>query len=182
MVAGLVLNGWQRIQRVPGSTRPAFGTQLKYDDGEGRLLNWSTFGGWVGPDALDVWRIYNNLYGTVKGEHFAMTLGFDVGVQRALPSIGARDEIHGWFTIVAVAAQEVFNNWWLNGRMEYFLDDGAIILPYNTVIGGSIGVDHRPSPRAMWRIEGRLLESNVNVFGPTARTNVAITTALCLRL
>lgn len=181
MLAGLVLNGWQRIQRLSGQERPSFGTQVRFKNGEGTTLNWSTFFGLEGSDASNSSRFYNNLYAALKRPDFGMTIGFDVGVQRPQPSIWHDNDLQGWYTVVLTATQRVIRKWWVNGRVEYFLDAAAIILPYHTVIGGSIGVDHRPSARAMWRIEGRLLEPNVNVFGPTARSNVAITTALCLR-
>jgi hypothetical protein len=186
MLAALVLNGWQRIQRPTGQTRPAFGTQVRYDDGNGTVLNWSTFAGWVGPDALDVWRVYNNLYGTYDSDTFGATLGFDVGVQRAVPSILTQgDGISGWFTVVGVFRQRFAGRWWGIGRIEYFGDDGVVI-GGRSLAGVALGSDLRINDRAAWRLEARGFGSAAETFrlpdGTPTQLNVAFTTALCLKL
>ncbi len=187
MLAGLILNGWQRIQRVPGQTRPAFGTQVRYDDQAGTVLNWSTFFGYIGADELNRWRYYNNLYGTYNSGTFGATLGFDFGVQRSVPTIFAAnvDGVEGWFTVVGIFRQRFAERWWGIMRIEYFGDDGAVI-GGRSLAGLSLGTDLRINDRAAWRLETRGFGSAAETFrlpdGVPTQLNVAFTTALCLKL
>jgi hypothetical protein len=186
MLAALVLNGWQRIQRPVGQTRPAFGTQVKFDDAGGTVLNWSTFMGWVGPDGMDIWRVYNNLYGSLNSDSFGATLGVDFGVQRAAPAIGPTAEgVQGWFTVVGIFRQRFASRWWGIGRIEYFGDDGVVI-GGRSIAGVSLGSDLRINERAAWRLEARGFGSAAETFrlhdGTPSQVNLAFTTALCLKL
>ncbi len=185
-VALLALNGWQRIQREPGNQRPAFGTQLKFDNDAGTVINWSTFIGSMGPDSIGVWRWYNNFYAQNEGENYGMVLGVDVGIQERPRGVVESGEIGGWFTVVGIYRQRISGRWWGAGRIEYFLDDQGIVLARSGTMGGaSLGVDYRIGQRASWRIEGRFLGAADNYFtgsdGIPAQTNGAITTALALR-
>ncbi len=63
-LTALVLNGWQRIQRVPGSSLPSLGslgTQVTYSPSPATTLNWSTFIGADDPDPTRRMRYFNNL-------------------------------------------------------------------------------------------------------------------------
>lgn len=181
MLVGLLLNGWQQIQRPDGWTKLAFGTQLQYTDGSGTTLNWSTYAGSWGPDSLGTMRIYNDLHATVKGEGYATNVGCDIGLQQAFP--GAVWD--GWFSVMAVHRQRVVRHWWAVGRMEYFLDDMSVIIPEANLLGASLGVDLELAPNVLWRVEGRLLGDTqdrfVNASGAPSPTNTAFTTALCAR-
>jgi hypothetical protein len=185
LLAGLVLNGWQRIERELGNTRPAFGTQLKYDNGEGTVLNWSSFHGWMGFDEDDIWRFYNNFYSTFTGSPSSMTIGFDFGLQKGALIGTRRLDLQGWFTGVLILRQRLFREWWLAFRGEYFIDDGVMI-GHNALLGGSLGVDHGISDRTAWRIEVRGFRSTERSFLSAEqlpiKDNLALTTALCLKL
>ncbi len=185
-VAVLALNGWQRIQREPGNQRPAFGTQLKFDNDAGTVINWSTFIGSMGPDSIGAWRVYNNFYAQNEGENHGMVLGVDVGIQDGSRGMVESGEMGGWFTVVGVYRQRISGRWWGTGRIEYFLDDQGLVLERSGTMGGaSLGVDYRIGERATWRIEGRFLGAADNYFngsdGMPTQTNMAITTALALR-
>jgi hypothetical protein len=185
--AVLALNGWQRIQREPGNQCPAFGTQLKFDNNEGTVINWSTFVGSMGPDSTGVWRVYNNFYAQSEGDNYGMVLGVDVGVlegERGAVNVG---NASGWFTLVGIYRQRIAGRWWGVGRMEYFLDDLGVVLDGgDALLGLSLGVDLRIGDRASWRVEGRLLGSGTNYItrsdGLPVQTNNALTTALAVRL
>lgn len=189
LVSALYLNGWQRIQREPGNQRPAFGTQVRYDDGAGLVVNWSTFVGSMGPDSLGERRWYSNLYAQMEGEHAAVVLGFDAGVQEARRlSATAGDKYPYWFSVVGAARQRIVGRWWLNARAELFLDEGHVVLPYDfsSLAGASLGIDWRINDRVWWRVEHRVLASPDEAFsdarGRPASVNMALTTALCMRL
>ncbi len=50
-LSALVLNGWQRIQRVDGNSLPSFGTQVMFKPTDEITLNSSTFIGTDKPDS-----------------------------------------------------------------------------------------------------------------------------------
>lgn len=181
----LVLNGWQRIQREPGNQRPAFGTQLKFDNDEGTVINWSTFVGSMGPDSIGLWRLYNNFYAQNEGEDHGMVLGVDVGIQEGEQGGVNTGGASGWFTIVGIYRQRISGRWWGTGRVEYFLDDRSVASNAPALLGASLGLDLRLSERAAWRVEGRVLGSNtdwiIGAEGRPQQTNVALTTALAIR-
>ena len=65
-LAGMYLNGWQRIEKVKGNQTPAFGTQVTYKPSDKVVLNWSTYVGNEQPDIDKKWRYFNNFYGQFK--------------------------------------------------------------------------------------------------------------------
>lgn len=182
-LAVLLLNGWQHIQRPPGNTSLAAGTQLQFAPKEGTVFNWSTFVGSDTPDSLGLWRVFNNLYATVSGERSAMTVGVDIGFQEAAP---LEDGPEGWMTVYGMARGRIAKRWWLVGRAEYFLDDRAVVTSGWNVAGVSAGLDLVLSDRASWRMEYRVMGSPddrfLDVNGAPTNTNMAFTTALCVRL
>ncbi|MEZ4756015.1 MAG: porin [Flavobacteriales bacterium] len=185
LMAALLLNGWQRIRRAPGEQRPAFGTQLKYDSGLGSVFNWSTFVGSMGPDSVGVWRFYNNLYAQVDGENSGMVVGADVGLQHVRDPVSDAVDTGGWMTLVAIYSRRVIRQWWAVGRSEYFLDDDGFVTSGFTALGASLGVDLRINEQASWRLEGRFFGAPdgqfLDVNLAPSRTNMAITTALCVK-
>lgn len=183
--AVLALNGWQRIQREPGNQRPAFGTQLKFDNDAGTVINWSTFVGSMGPDSLGVWRVYNNFYAQSEGDNHGMVLGVDVGIQEGPRGMVNSGGASGWFTMVGIYRQRINGKWWGTGRIEFFLDDQNVVITGPAMLGASLGIDFRVNDRAAWRIEGRVLGSNqvwsAAPDGTFQQTNTAITTSLAVR-
>lgn len=181
-VAAFLLNGWQQMQRPTGWTRLAGGTQLQYQGAGGTTVNWSTYAGAWGPDSLGATRIYSDLYTTVKGDGFLTNLGFDVGAQRASGS----DDWVGWISAWGVYRQRFGQRWWGVGRMEYFLDDDAVVVAGGlNAIGFSLGADVELLENVLWRVEARSLNDPDKRFTdadglPTA-ANWAFTTALCAR-
>jgi hypothetical protein len=184
--AVLALNGWQTIQREPGNQRPAFGTQVRFDNDAGTVINWSTFVGSMGPDSTGAWRVYNNFYAQNEGDNYGMVLGVDVGIQEGERGAVNVGNASGWFTVVGIYRQRIKGRWWGTGRIEYFLDDQDVVVPGPAMLGASLGIDLRIGDRASWRVEGRVLGSNELRFiqpdGRFTQTNTAITMALAVRL
>lgn len=181
----LALNGWQRIQREPGNQRPAFGTQVRFDNDEGTVINWSTFVGSMGPDSTGAWRVYNNFYAQNEGDNYGMVLGVDVGIQEGQRGQVNVGDASGWFTVVGIYRQRISGRWWGTGRIEYFLDDRNVVIAGPALLGASLGIDLRIGDRACWRLEGRVLGSDQAWVqapdGSFQQTNAAITTALAVR-
>ncbi len=184
-LAVLALNGWQRIQREPGNQRPAFGTQVQFDNNEGTVINWSTFVGSMGPDSIGTWRVYNNFYVQNEGENHGMVLGVDVGIQEGQRGALNTGDASVWGALVGIYRQRISGRWWGTGRIEYFLDDQDVVIVGPALLGASLGLDLRLNDRAAWRIEGRVLGSNeawsITPDGSFRQTNTTITTALALR-
>ncbi|MFY8004452.1 MAG: porin, partial [Chitinophagaceae bacterium] len=79
-LSGLILNGWQRIQRVPGNNTPAFGHQITWAPNNKVKLNSSSFVGSDSPDSLRQMRYFHNFYGQFQlTEKLGLIFGFDIG-------------------------------------------------------------------------------------------------------
>ncbi|MBL7964922.1 MAG: porin [Flavobacteriales bacterium] len=183
--SALALNGWQRIQREAGNQRPSFGTQVRHTPDPFTTFIWSTFVGSVGPDSAGAWRFYSNLYGQVEGERSRMVLGLDVGLQEASALTLPGTDLAAWMSAVAVLQQQLAGAWWMNGRIEFFLDERAVMINEEALLGASVGIDRRFADRATWRVEYRLFRGKEEIFrtarGDGSPVNMAFTTALCLR-
>lgn len=180
-IAALYLNGWQRIQRQPGNTAPNFGTQVTATTVNGTTLNWSTFIGSDTPDSVGLWRYYNNVYASFDGDTTGLTLGFDLGLQED-PDGG----MDGWFGPVVVLRQRVGRGWWCNGRLEFFNDEGRVIMPSDRpMMSASLGADKWFTDHVVWRVEARWIGNENEIFrtaeGMPTMSNWAITTVLCAR-
>ncbi|MCB0793806.1 MAG: porin [Flavobacteriales bacterium] len=182
-ISVLVLNGWQRIQRQAGNTTPAFGTQVLFEPDDRLTVNWSTFFGSDVPDSVGLYRAFSDLYATYGDEQRSATMAVDVGIQQSSDPDGAVD---GWLTLAAIYRERFLRNWWVVGRMEYFLDDGRIILDRDVLLGGSLGVDRELTRDLIWRFEARLFSDPDQGFLDADEqpkgTNLGLTTSLCLTL
>ena len=166
-IAGFILNGWQRIQRIQGNSIPSFGTQLKYSPSKEISLNWSTFIGTDDPDSTRRMRYFNNFYVQFQcTDRFGLIIGFDIGTQQISKSSSVYDI---WFSPVIIG-QFVFNHNWKSAiRAEYYQDATGIIIPTGTIngfrtTGLSLNLDYAPTQNIMCRLEGRWLNSKDNVF------------------
>jgi len=82
-ISGLLLNGWQRIQRVDGNNTPAFGHQLTYKPNAKITLNSSSFIGNDKPDSVRQMRFFHNFYGIFQlTDKLALTNGFNIGAEQ----------------------------------------------------------------------------------------------------
>ena len=166
-IAGLILNGWQRIQRVPGNSIPSFGSQILFKPSDKITLNWSTFLGTDDPDSTRRMRIFNNLYGQLQfSEKFGMIAGFDFGRQS---NIVGTAPFYYWLSPTLIAQWSLHENWKIAARTEYYQDPDEVIISTQTAngfqtLGFSINLDYAPSPNVLCRIEGRMLNSKDNIF------------------
>jgi len=172
----LLLNGWQRIQRLEGNQTPAFGSQLAYKIAGDSLFNWSTFVGTDTPDDVRAWRVFNNFYWKLDRERFGVITGLDVGAQEDLPD-GGWDT---WYTPQVVARGRVGASTWLYGRLEYYADSNHVIVAADAPAAfrtwvGTFGVDVPVTKYAVWRLDARLFHSD------PAGDDLVITTGLAVR-
>jgi hypothetical protein len=186
-LAGLLLNGWQRISRVPGNHTPAFGTQLTYSPAEKLTLNWSTFMGNDKPDSVKQQRYFSNLYVVWQlSKSWGLTVGFDHGREQPLRGAAAFNK---WYSPVAILRYES-KGWAVAARAEYYSDKAGVIVPLVNaepfrMQGYSINADRKIGNHALWRIEWRMLRNSQPYFeqaGRLAASNHFVTTSIAMDL
>lgn len=187
-MAALVLNGWQRIQRVEGNTIPAFGHQLTYRPTDKITLNSSSFIGNDFPDSERKMRYFHNLYGQVQlSETVAFIAGFDIGVQQKEKK---STNYNTWYTPAAIVKWSPSEKINLAARVEYYNDkDGAIIKTETAngfqTFGASLNIDYHILSNVVWRTEVKNLSSKdaifVNRSNEMKKDNVSIITSLAVR-
>ena len=186
LLSGMVLNGWQRIQRPEANNTPAVGTQVNFKPNSKTTINWSTFIGNDKPDSIKQWRYFNNFYGIFQfNEKFGLTLGFDIGQEQ----ISKRSsKLNAWYSPTIVVRFTPGNNWAIAARGEYYSDENGVIVSTGTTngfktLGVSLNVDRRINDNFWWRIELRTLNSKDSIFkeqGLSTKNNTAITTSLAI--
>lgn len=185
LLSGLVLNGWQHIQRPQGNQTLAMGTQIMYIPSDKVTLNYSTFIGNDKPTDDKRMRYFNNLYGILKwSEKFQTTLGFDFGMEETSSDSG---EFYNWYSPVCILRYVFNDRWALAGRAELYTDKEGVIIATGTehgfqTTGYSINLDWQLRTNAVWRVEGRWLNSKDDIFidgdGQPTNTNMAVTTSM----
>lgn len=166
-IAGLIVNGWQRIQRLEGNSLLSFGTQVNFSPNEKMTLNWSTFIGTDDPDDTRRMRYFNNFFGQFQlSENFDLTAGFDIGAQQA---IKGSSNYGIWLTPIIIGQMTINDHWKSAVRIEYYQDETGIIIPTETIIGFqttgfSLNLDYSPTRNILCRLEGRLLHSKDDIF------------------
>ena len=181
-IAALVLNGWQRINRPDGNNTPALGTQVMYKPNDRTTLNYSTFVGSDKPDDARLMRVFHNLYGIFQvSEHFGLTAGFDIGTEQKAKG---KPEVNVWYTPVLIGRLSLNDQVALAARYEYYSDEnGVIIGPDFRTSGYSLNVDYAPRSNALFRVEGRLLQSKNDIFvteNGFSNTDFAITASMAV--
>lgn len=166
-LAGLLVNGWQRIQPLKGNSMPSFGTQVNFKPDDETILNWSSFIGTDDPDSTRRIRIFNNFYGQFNlHPKLNLIAGIDVGVQQRSKNSRAYSL---WLSPVLIAQYQFVKSLKTSLRFEYYKDgDGVIIKSINNhdfeAFGGSVNLDYAPTANILFRIEGRWLGSKQEIF------------------
>lgn len=183
-VSGLVLNGWQRIQRVDGNKTLAFGHQLTYTPNSKVTLNSSSFIGNDKPDESKQMRYFHNLYGQFQlNDKWGITAGFDIGAEQK--SKGS-ESYNCWYSPVLIAKYNLNQKASLVARGEYYSDENGVIIATGTpngfqTFGYSLNFDYTIHEHAVWRIEARNLSSKDEIFtdnGSPTKQNFAMVTSL----
>src|SRR6478609_546017 len=185
-LTGMVINGWQRIQRETGNNTPAFGTQLIFKPNNSVTLNYSTFAGNTKPDSIKQMRFYNNFYGILQlTQRLGVIAGFDYGMEQKSKNSSDYNMLYATALILRYALGEKL---YLAGRAEYYQDEHGIIIATNTpngftTSGFSVNLDYAPAPNMLCRIEGRTFNSKDAIFsenGSPVNTNYSIVTSFAI--
>ncbi len=161
----LVLNGWQRIQRLNNNSMPSFGTQITYTASK-FTFNSSNYFGNEGTDAFPIWRYFHNFY-TIKkiGAKNTIIVGLDAGLQNN----PVKSTSIYWFTPQLVYRYTLTKKFDIAARLEHYYDkDAAIITPpikaeFN-MIGASINLDYKIINNVLFRIEFKQLNNSDPIF------------------
>ncbi len=166
-LSALLLNGWQRIQRVDGNNTPAFGHQLTFRPNGNITLNSSSFIGNDKPDSLRQMRYFHNFYGIFQVDRrWAFTVGFDVGAEETAKGSGA---YNSWYTPVAMVRYSASDKLAVSVRGEYYHDPEGVIIATGTrngfqTWGYSANLDFAVNNHVLWRIEARGFSSRDEIF------------------
>ncbi|RYD53044.1 MAG: porin [Sphingobacteriales bacterium] len=185
-MSGMILNGWQRIERVSGNNTPAFGHQLTFKPNSRVTLNSSSFIGSDKPDSNRRMRYFHDLYGQFAvSEKLSLTLGFDIGAEQ---NAKGSSDYHTWYSPNIIAYYKPTANWGIGLRGEYYNDPGGVIIGTGTpngfqTLGYSVNLDRTITSNAVWRIEARGFNSKDAIFqqdGSPSQNNFFLTTALAV--
>jgi hypothetical protein len=185
-LSGLLLNGWQRIQRVEGNSLPSFGTQITFKPSDKITLNSSSFIGTDKPDSARQMRYFHNFYGIFQlSDKVGVTLGFDYGVEEKNPE---KSSTNAWMSPVVIARFFVSDKVTIGLRGEYYEDRHGVIIATGTpngfrTTGVSANFDYQLLPNAIWRVEARNFTSKDEVFVKgegTSKSNTFVTTSLAV--
>ncbi len=168
LASALVLNGWQRIQRVGASSLPSFGWQVQGNIAGKLLLNSSSFIGTDKPDSVRQMRYFHNFYAIYNPVSvFGLTLGFDIGAEQQAKG---SSNYNVWYSPVLIARVAPIEKLALAARLEYYSDKNGTIIATGTpngfqTFGYSLNVDVIPFANALIRFEGRVFQSrNDKIF------------------
>jgi hypothetical protein len=180
------LNGWQRIQRVPGNSTPCFGTQVTYKPNKNLTFNSSTFIGNDKPDSVKQMRYFHNFYSILQfTKKVGLIADFDFGMEQK--SKGSSD-YNEWWAVSGILRFSPTDKMDIAARYEYFCDNKGVIVatgtPDNFMISHySLNVDYKPASNIVFRIEGKYLDSFDDIFvrnGKATYNNTCITTCIAV--
>ena len=186
-VAGLALNGWQRIQRVDGNSTIGGGTQITFKPSDKVMLNYSTFFGNDKPDSVHQARIFHNVYGIFQlTEKFGIIADLDYGMEQR--SKGSSDW-NNWLGTALIIQYKPTTGTAIAVRGEYYIDEDGVIIATGTpngfkTSGFSTNFDYYILNNVLWRIEGKVFNSEDAIFidrsGAAANTSPVATTSLSI--
>ncbi len=181
-VAGMYLNGWQKIQRASHFQTPSAGTQLTYKPSEKILLSYNTFFGSVQPDTMRAFRQFHNFYLQYEPTNkWGILAGFDIGNDKFNPN-----QYGNWYSPVLIVRHSLNKKIKLAWRGEYYHDPKQIIIPTENeegfrVLGISTNLDYDYNEKIKFRLEGKVFNAANRIFS-SDYNNYSITTNLTFKL
>lgn len=166
-LSGMVLNGWQRMQRADGNSLPSFGTQITFKPTASVTLNSSSFIGTDKPDSARQMRYFYNFYGIFQvTAKLGITAGLDYGVEEESPESSSKNT---WYSPVVIIRYSATDKLSFAVRGEYYDDEHGVIIVTGTpngfkTSGVSFNVDYAVTPNVLWRTEFRNFTSKDDVF------------------
>ncbi|MEJ5995105.1 porin [Pedobacter sp. Du54] len=163
----LYLNGWQRITRLDGNSKPAGGLQLTYRPNGKFILNYSNYVGKEGINTIGVIRVYHNFYAIAQlTDYFGLTASLDYATQQKVKRQTEKSEI---ISPVLIAHYKFAPKWAVAARAEYYADRDGIFIATSTpngfkTNGYSFNLDYTPTSNSVVRFEGKVYDSKDKMF------------------
>lgn len=185
-LCALVLNGWQRMQRVNGNNTPAFGHQVIWKPNARITLNSSSFVGNDKPDSIRRMRYFHDLYAIVAlTSKWSLIAAFDLGTEQ---TVKKSRTFNSWYTPVLLIRYEASGKSSFSARVEYYRDRHGVIVTTSIpdgfrTWGYSINYDLKLSGNLIWRSEARAFSGTEDTFvkdGQPTSNNFALTTAIAI--
>lgn len=159
-LAGMYLNGWQKIAKSDYTQKPSFGIQITYKPSSKITFNYSNFIGSNSPDSLHNLRLFHNFYTIFTiTDRLGLTLGIDIGNEISTK----KNNLSNWGSPVAIAQYNFNEKTSAALRFEYYTDTYNVIIspdyPDFKVFGASLNVDYRIWNKLLWRNEIKILNN-----------------------
>ncbi|MDR2216674.1 MAG: porin [Nevskiaceae bacterium] len=187
LVSGLILNGWQRIQRPDGNSTPAIGHQIVYKPNDRVTLNSSSFIGNDKSDDQRQMRYFHNFYAQFQlNDQWSLTTGFDIGAEEK-PNDASGYNV--WYTPTVIARYAATDKLGFGARVEYYRDKHGVMIGSDDpdgfkITGYSLNADYMLLPNLVWRGEIKSLNGSDGTFAKdeneTAAESVMAVTSLAL--
>jgi opacity protein-like surface antigen len=184
-ISGLLLNGWQRIQRPDGNTTPSVGHQVTYKPNSNITLNSSSYIGNDKSDADRRVRYFHNFYGQYKINYqWSLMAGFDVGAEQSQKN---SKSYNVWLSPIIITRYSYSDKLSFSARAEYYQDKDQVIINTDTPNGFrtfsySVNLDYSVSNNLAIRAEIRKFHSKDKIFqqhkGFSADSLTATTSAI----
>jgi hypothetical protein len=182
-----ILNGWQRIRKIDGQPKMAFGGQWTYKPNDKTTINLSNYFGYEENRFYENWRLFHNFYIIHQpSEKIGITAGLDLGLRNYLTNF-VKNAI--WFTPQVITRFKTGHSDHLAIRAEVFSDPSGVIAfntnsskSLETVFGLSVNYDHPFEENFLLRGEIKQFIDDVPgnpTFGQTSTNNTSFTVALC---
>lgn len=130
---------------------------------------------------------FHNFYGIFQlSDRFGVILGLDTGWQEN-PREDADPNF--WFSPVLISRYAFNDRLTLAARFEYYNDENGVIIDTGLrngfqTLGVSANLDVQVHKNAVWRIEGKVFNSQEEIFfdtdGAATHSNAVVTTALAV--
>jgi len=183
----LALNGWQRIERMPGNSLLSSGSKVNYKSKKFEF-NWSTFLGTDDPDSTRRMRYFSNLYAVYKMNHkLSITVGFDYGIQQTEKGSSSHYRWLNLTTVAKIAISERLNT---GIRLEYFNDFHKLLIQTPTyhffeALGFSLNLDYSFNEHILFRMEGRAFDARLPFYikdNEPLQSNIFLISSLVFKL
>jgi hypothetical protein len=158
-LAGMILQGWQRIRRLEGNSKPSFGAQVLFKPTSSISFNYSNFLGTDTPDTTHRFRHFHNLYGIFSlSDKLGLITGMDIGMEQSAI----------WYSLASIFRYTFSEKWAISLRGELYRDKNGVIIRVAEPNGFharsfSLNVDFAPKSRIFCRVEGRWF-TNVDLY------------------
>jgi len=184
-LSGLVLNGWQRIQRAEGVSSPSFGHQLTYKPNDRLVLNSSSFVGNDNSDQDRKMRYFHHFYAQYElNSRWSVLFGFDLGAEQ---KFRGSDAYNIWYAPITIVKYRMTDQLSFAARAEYYRDADSVIVKTESdhgfkATGYSVNADYKLSDRMTLRSELKALKCSEDACSRANPTqeNTTLTSSLAI--